>query len=413
LSDIAIIGAGPYALSLAAHLRKAGVDYRVFGKTMESWKHRMPPGMLLKSYPWSSSLYDPEGRMTLEAYCRQQGIAYHESAMDTQVELYARYGEAFQRTMVPDVAEKKAVNITATGAGFRAVFDDGETATAKRIVLAIGVHAFSHIPPVLSGLPDHALSHSGDYGPIDGLDGREVVVLGSGASAINMATLLHERGVSATLLARSDKLGFADPPPVSRRPLLHQMVRPDSGIGAGWPLWICANAPWLFRQAPAPVRRRLARRMLGPLGGASMKERLIGKVPVLLGRTLESARAVGDRVELRVRDGDGAQRLIMTDHVIAATGFRIDVERLSFLDPSLRQRIRTIAGAPVLSQDYETSAPGLHVIGPATADCFGPVARFVFGAYHPARRLTRRFTADLARQPDLPRPEPSLVAERA
>jgi cation diffusion facilitator CzcD-associated flavoprotein CzcO len=50
--DIAIIGAGPYGLALAAHLVKKGLnDIRVFGEPMGSWKNNMPAGMLLKSYP--------------------------------------------------------------------------------------------------------------------------------------------------------------------------------------------------------------------------------------------------------------------------------------------------------------------------------------------------------------------------
>ena len=50
-----------------------------------------------------------------------------------------------------------------------------------------------------------------------------------------------------------------------------------------------------------------------------------------------------------------------------------------------------VEGAPVLSRGYETSVPGLFVIGPASAQSFGPVARFVYGAAHPARSLARRF----------------------
>jgi glycine/D-amino acid oxidase-like deaminating enzyme len=36
--DVAVIGAGPYGLSLAAHLGERGVEYRIFGETMGSWK---------------------------------------------------------------------------------------------------------------------------------------------------------------------------------------------------------------------------------------------------------------------------------------------------------------------------------------------------------------------------------------
>ena len=38
MTDVAVIGAGPYGLSLAAHLRARGADIRVFGFPMQSWR---------------------------------------------------------------------------------------------------------------------------------------------------------------------------------------------------------------------------------------------------------------------------------------------------------------------------------------------------------------------------------------
>jgi thioredoxin reductase len=380
---------------------------------MESWKHKMPPGMLLKSHAWSSSLCQPQGELTLEEFCRREGREY-DPTMLTPVEVFSSYGDAFQKSFAPEVAEKNAINIAAAPDGFRIVFDDGEAVAAKRVVLAIGVHPFSYMPEVLAALPPGAVSHSAEYGAFDRLAGREVVVVGAGASATGLAALLHERGVSTSLVARASRLNFANPPAPLSRPLLRRLVRPGSGIGSGWLLWICANAPWLFHQAPGPLRRHIVRNTLGPLGGSPMKERLIGKMPVRLGWDITGADFANGRVVLRLRNRHGEEQLISADHVVAATGFRIDVERLAFLDPSLRRKIRTVGGAPVLSQDYETSARGLHVIGPASADSFGPVARFVFGAIHPARRLARRFSADAARRPRVLASEPSLVAaERA
>jgi thioredoxin reductase len=414
LIDIAIIGAGPYGLSLAAHLQAAGASFRIFGKTMESWRHRMPPGMLLKSHAWSSCIYHPENELTLEAFCRQQGACSYDPEMEVPLDLYCRYGKAFQARFAPDLAEKLAVDITAVPGGFRAVFDDGEAVSARKIVVAVGVHAFSHVPEGLAWLPPEALSHSGDYGPLDRLDGREVVVVGSGASAIDLAALLQERGVSTSLLARADRLNFAPPRMRSQRPLLHRLARPYSGIGAGWLLWACANAPSLIHDLPGPVRRHLVRNTLGPLGGPSMKDRLFGKAAIRLGRRLECAALIGGRVELSIRDESGGREVVAADHVVAATGYRPDVERLAFLNPGLRRQVRTVAGAPVLSQDYESSVPGLHFIGPVAADSFGPVARFVFGAVYPARRLARRFAAEATRQPaPLPAARPLAAAEQA
>jgi hypothetical protein len=74
--DVAIVGAGPYGLSLAAHLRAADVDYRQFGVPMRLWQAAMPRGMFLKSGGFASNLSDPEGAYTLGAFCEATRRAY-------------------------------------------------------------------------------------------------------------------------------------------------------------------------------------------------------------------------------------------------------------------------------------------------------------------------------------------------
>jgi cation diffusion facilitator CzcD-associated flavoprotein CzcO len=56
--ETAIIGAGPYGLSIAAHFRSRGISFRVFGRPMDSWLRHMPKGMHLKSDGFASNLSD-------------------------------------------------------------------------------------------------------------------------------------------------------------------------------------------------------------------------------------------------------------------------------------------------------------------------------------------------------------------
>ena len=118
-----------------------------------------------------------------------------------------------------------------------------------------------------------------------------------------------------------------------------------------------------------------------------MKDRVVGKFPVLLQRELESAEIRSGKVHLHLAKRDGTKETLQADHIIAGTGYRIDIRRLGFLDSRLLTRIRTVENTPILALNYEASVPGLHFIGPATANSFGPVARFAFGAIHPAERL--------------------------
>lgn len=397
--DVAIIGAGPYALSLASHLRRNSVEFRIFGKTMEPWVNNMPPGMLLKSHPWASCLYDPDSHFTMKRFCNESGIDYHDSQMPLPVDTFVAYGKAFQQRLVPEVELGWLAELAKIKNGFRATFQDGKTVDARSVVISIGVHPFRYTPDTLDNLPSDVLSHSGDYGPLDRFAGKHVTVLGSGASAIDLAGLLYERGVAVSLVARAHRLNFAAPA-TGRRSLwlrrlsypLRPLVYPSSGIGAGWLLKIYADAPRVFHELPESWRLEVVRTTLGPLGHAAMKSRVINHAEVLLGRELISAEARHGKVHLRFAARGSAEETHQTDHIIAATGYKIDLGKLAFLTPSLLADIRMVENTPILSADYETSVTGLHFIGPASANSFGPVARFVFGAVHPARRLSRHLS---------------------
>jgi hypothetical protein len=80
---------------------------------------------------------------------------------------------------------------------------------------------------------------------------------------------------------------------------------------------------------------------------------------------------------------------VRADHVISATGYRVDLDRLSFLDGAVRRSIATVADYPVLDAHLQSTVPGLHFVGAASALAFGPVVRFVLGAGFTSRVLER------------------------
>lgn len=396
LLDVAIIGAGPYGLSLAAHLRAQGIDYRIFGEPMGAWKNNMPAGMLLKSYPWASCLSDPKDEFSVKSFSADRALPYHDEMMPLPVERFVEYGEAFAARYVPSVERKMLVSLAHTAGSFEAAFDNGETVRARHVVIAVGLHSFKRFPEVATGLPAEMYSHSGDYGSMASLNGKEVVVIGTGSSATDLAALLHERGVRVSLAGRSPTLHFADRP--RGRSWFERITAPKSGIGHGWTLGACAHYPELIRLLPAEVRVRLAQaRALGPLGGAFMKDRVIGSVPLWLGHTVRAAEARVGKVIIDLAGSGGKRQTLRADHVVFATGYRTDVARLRFLQPALLERMRLVARAPQLSRHYESSVPGLYFIGPASANSFGPVSRFVYGTYHPARHLSQHLAASLPR----------------
>jgi len=398
MTDVAIIGAGPYGLSAAAYFRHKGISFRIFGRPMDSWLSHMPKGMVLKSDGFASNIYDPEEAFTLERFCSERGIPYSD-ATPVSLETFAAYGLAFREQMVPELEDKQVVGLDRSSDGFVLRLDDGETAKAKRVVLAIGITHFQYMPDSLAHLPSELMSHSFRHQNLEGFKARSVVVIGGGASALDLAGLLHESGAEVQLVARRASLKFHSMPTGKPRSLWQQIRHPKSGLGPGLRSRFYANAPGLFYYLPESVRLHVVRTSLGPSGGWFIKEKVVGRVPLLLNCTLLHAEAQGDKVRLHLRTGDGAEREILTQHVIAATGYKVNMERLQFVSTEIRSKVKVLGGSPVLSPQFESSVPGLYFIGVASTNSFGPVMRFAFGAGFAASIVTRAIEKARSKDP--------------
>jgi thioredoxin reductase len=408
--EIAIIGAGPYGLSLAAHVRRLGVSFRVFGRPMDSWLAHMPKGMMLKSDGFASNLDDPGNEFTLGHFCAERGIEYADSGVPVHIDTFSAYGLAFRERMVPELEDKVVVSVQRLPEGFRLQLEDGEVFTARKVVLAVGITHFAHTPASLSNLPEEFVSHSYAHYNLEPFKGREVVVIGGGSSATDLAALLNEAGAKVQLVARQP-LVFHNKSMGKSRTLWEQIRHPRSGLGPGLKSRFFANSPEIFQAMPESFRLHAVRTHLGPAGGWFIKDKVIGRLPVLTGYTPEGAEIKDGRVSLHLRAEDGTRREISTERVIAATGYKVDVGRLKFLSPEIRSTIDAVESTPVLSSNFESSVPGLYFVGIAAANSFGPVMRFAYGAAFAARRVARAAAKSPARK-HAAAPEPSAVALR-
>jgi len=391
MTDTAIIGAGPYGLSVAAHFRRAGIPFRIFGQAMDSWKSHMPKGMLLKSDGFASNLYDPNGEITLQEFCSRRGIEYSDKNNPIRLETFTEYGLDFQNRVAPELEEKNVVAIERGPKGFQVRLENGEEFIARRIVLAVGTTHFDHVPPELAQLPAEFVCHSSQVNELQRFKDRSVVVVGAGASALDLAGLLDEAGAHVMLISRRKTLNFHTGPSGKPRTLWQRLRHPDSGLGPGLRSYFYSNAPMLFHYLPQRLRVDVVRNALGPSGGWFTRGKVIGRVPLMLGHKLDHTEIKNGQVHLRVIACDGRERVIFTDHVIAATGYKVDVSRLTFLSEEILASLKTVEKSPVLSSQFESSVPGLHFVGIAAANSFGPVMRFVYGAGFTARRLTHAF----------------------
>jgi FAD-dependent urate hydroxylase len=384
--DVTIMGAGPYGLSAAAHLKTVkGLETRVFGEPMSFWDRNMPVGMFLRSNWTATQIAGPDESLTMESFQAATGAQF---SMPVPLDQFVQYGQWYQRQAVPNLDQRKIERIERDPKGFRVMLEDGEVAYTRRVVVAVGINSFARRPSEFNQFPSSLVSHTSEHRDLRTFAGKTVLVIGSGQSALESAALLHEVGADVAVVGRATKINWLQG---SLSKTLHHrlgkftrhVLYAPTDVGPAGLSQLMAR-PHLLKHVPRGIQDKLSRRCIRPAGARWLVDRL-HDVPISLGRTTISASVVGDRV--KVRFDDGSERT--ADHVLLGTGYRIDVSRYPFLAPELAQSIHQVDGFPRLNKGLETSVPGLHILGAPAAWSFGPLMRFVSGAGYASRALIR------------------------
>jgi thioredoxin reductase len=400
--EVLVIGAGPFGLSISAHLRALGISHQIVGRANGTYRSHVPVGMNMKSEPYATDMATPKPGYNIAAYCAQHGLDYQDRLGPLTLERFLGYADWFTDKLVPGIRDITVSDVTAVDGGFRVSFADADPITARQVVVATGVLPYYRIPAELSGLPSDLLSHTKDIHRLEPFQGRRVAVVGAGQSALETAALLNEAGADTRLVVRKPALNFIEPNPETLSWFGH-LIRPTNKLCEGWrcAVWF---SPEAFRLLPESVRVTKARTVLGPGGSWWLKNRIEGVVETLLSHQVRRAEATGNGVRLQL-EGPKVTTLDV-DHVVAGTGFRIDVDRLGFLSEGLRGQIATLNKYPVLSRAGRTSVPGLYFAGAPAAVSLGPSERFIGGTHNSVRQLTRSLAARATgRRPALDVPE--------
>src|SRR5437868_2783684 len=228
--------------------------------------------MMLKSDGFASNIYDPDADFTLKQFCTERGIEYSDLGLPVELETFSAYGLALQERMVPELEDNLVVALDRTSEGFVLGLNNGEAVTARRVVLAVGITHFEYVPAELAHLPSEFLSHSFRHHDLEGFRGRSVFVIGGGASAIDLAGLLHETGADVQLVSRQALKFHSMPTGTS---LWRRIRHPQSGLGPGLRSRFFSNAPRAFHYLPERLRLHLVGTTLGPSGGWFTREKVI------------------------------------------------------------------------------------------------------------------------------------------
>jgi hypothetical protein len=367
--------------------------------------------MFLKSEGLASSIIASDRALTLASYCAEAGVKYADVGEPVALETFTSYGLWFQELAVPEILRVEVEEIRRNGEGFELTLKDGGRVRADQVAIATGIRPFAHIPPELRELPSGMRSHTVEHHDLATFAGKRVLVVGAGQAALESAVLIQEAGGQATIVTRRPRIVWNPPPAVASQTLYRRLRHPPAPLGPGWPLWAYSNLAWAFPALPGPLRRHRARHVLGPAGAWWLRSRVAG-IRLLRGRRIARSEVADGAVRLALDGPEGIEE-VEADHVLAATGYRVDLGRLSVLDPELRALIDTSHGAPLLSRRFESSVPGLFFTGIAAVNQFGPLMRFVCGAEFAARRLATAATAQRRTRGSLGRRPAPNVAERS
>jgi FAD-dependent urate hydroxylase len=394
MSDVLIIGAGPFGLSISSHLRSRGIEHTIVGRPMDTWRAHMPLGMFLKSEPYGSVISAPTKGYDIATYSKAHGFDdYVDRIGPLSIERFVGYADWFTKELVPDIRDITVTNVTPIDGGFKVEFAEESPMLVRQVIVATGLLPYQRIPSELSGLPTDLVTHSAAHRRLDPFAGKRVAVIGAGQSSLQTAALLHEAGADVQVIVRKDHLIWetALPPELT---LADRIRRPPHYLCEGWGC-VLYGSPDLFRMLPPNLRAHKALTTFGPKGAWWLRDRFDGIVDVLFNHQPKSVEAHGSGVRLHL-DGP-KQTSLDVDHVIAGTGFRIDMSLLPFLSAEILASLNTTSGCPVVNRVGESSVSGLYFAGAHSMINLGPGVRFVAGTHATSAKLASRLARRLRR----------------
>lgn len=382
--DVAIVGAGPFGLSAAAHLQNVkGLELRLFGRPMQFWEQCMPPRMLLRSHWNATHIDDPGDELSLDAFVSNTGThGLGEPIPSTE---FIRYGQWFHDTARLGADPRGVARIDVGGNGYELTLTDGASLRAKRVIVAAGIERFAYKPEFFRDIPAQFVSHSSELRDYSVFRDKRVLVLGGGQSALESAAFLKQGGAEVEILVR-EPMRCASKSRL-RKVIPSAWLKPLHGRGGVGPAGISLiiQRPSLFGRLPRKTQAIWSRRAT-KLGFSYRLVPDMSGTPVFSGLAVERVRVEGERLSLRLSDGSDR----MADHVVLGTGYRINVAQYSFLSRGILERLDVVDGYPRLDSGLESSLPGLHFTGAVATYSFGPLMRFVAGTPFASASLARR-----------------------
>ena len=370
-TQLLVIGAGPYALSVAALAQERGISTVVQGRPMSFWRGNMPEGMFLRSGPdWH---LDGSAVHTLEAYLEERGIRPGE-VDPIPVSVFLDYADWFRTAKGIEISEEFVDTLAKTDGRFEATLQSGERIRADVVVAAPGIGHYANVPGWAASLPPGVAAHTCDLVRFDDMAGARVLIVGGRQSAYEWAALIREHGAARIDIVHRHEIPRFER--VSWR-FIDAHVEQTLAVPGYW-----RNLPKSEQDAVARRFWEVGRLTLEPWLTPRLAWDGIHRRP----GTEVAEVTPGGAGELRVLLSNGTG--LAVDRVVFASGYRADLAKVPYLADVLTD-VMVSNGFPVLDEALQTSLDGLYVTGFSATQDFGPFFGFVKGSPAAATLIVR------------------------
>ena len=381
--DLLIIGAGPFGLALSAFARHLGIDHVIVGKPMDFWITNMPEGMYLRSAcDWH---LDPLDVHTIENFLRTQGLTSAD-VEPLSLKFYLNYAQWFQeqkRIEAIPLFVQQLDHMSSAKNPFQATMEDGHTIVARHVVIALGFKHFKNLPPdLLELLPTGRYSHTCDLVDFKDLKGKRCLIIGGRQSAFEWAALVSEAGASCVHMSyRHDSPAFAEADWSWVNPLVDAMVD-----NPGWFLNLSqAEKDSVNNRLWAEGRLKVEHWLESRVMNETVK--LWPNTQIVSFDELPSAELVAS-----LDNG----HLLTVDHVILATGYKVNINQIPFLARgNLLNTMTTRNGYPVLDEHFQTNIPSLFITSMLATQDFGSFFAFTVSTRTSAKIIGQTIANEL------------------
>jgi FAD-dependent urate hydroxylase len=352
--DVIIIGSGPFGISLGAHAVANNLQYKLFGYPMDFWKNQMPQDMFIRTPHEFVSFSDPKDELTIQHYSEETST---ELVTPLPRPIFVDYANWFAKKAGIEFTTQLITKVEHKDGHYVVTSDNGKIFTSKNVIVATGVEHYKFLPDFLKEFPTNLVTHTSGYTSFSQFKGKKVVVLGSGQSAWEAAGLLHRDGADVELVYRQSGPNYAG----SRE---NEIALRDVGD--------------VFFNLPLEEKKQGWGQSAGSVAHF-LKPYVEGIVPQNSGVAIDNIEQINED-EIRITLSDGSEKIV--NHIIAATGFHINIDKVPFFNSDLLSQVEReeeYVQFPKLNESFESSLSGLYFAGPLSSHSHGPTFRFILG----------------------------------